>query len=213
MRTTNCLTTMLALALIAACSPSSSTSSALSGHDDNGTHGDCTLTQGYWKNHPKAWAVSSLKLGTVTYTKEQALEILKTPVKGNGLIQLAHQLIAAKLNVAGGVPDTDIKAAIQQADALIGALVCPPVGQGELATSATAALTEKLDSFNSGKTGPGHCGDNDHGDDNDDCDSDHDTDTDGDGHCEGDQDDDEDTDTDTDEGGGGHCDHDNDNNT
>jgi len=210
MRTTRHLITTIALFLVAplvACSPQSSTSSALSGHGDNGTHGDCTLTQGYWKNHPKAWAVASLKLGTTTYTKDQLIEILKTPVKGNGLVQLAHQLIAAKLNVAGGVPDTDIKAAIQQADALIGALVCPPVGHGELATSATSALTEKLDAFNSGKTGPGHCGDNEHGDDDGTCDEDSDTDTDGDGQCEGDQDDD--TDTDTDEHGD-HCDHDDD---
>lgn len=35
---------------------------------------------GYWKNHPEAWPVSSLKLGTVSYTKTQLLQILNTDV-------------------------------------------------------------------------------------------------------------------------------------
>src|SRR5215208_6110995 len=61
---------------------------------------DCTLTQGYWKNHPKAWPVSELALGSVTYTKAQALTVFGQPVDGNGLISLAHQLMASKLNVA-----------------------------------------------------------------------------------------------------------------
>src|SRR5688572_23676843 len=60
----------------------------------------CTLTQGYWKNHPEAWPVASLELGSVTYSKAQLLSIFRTPVSGNGLVSLAHQLIAAKLNVA-----------------------------------------------------------------------------------------------------------------
>ena len=210
MRITKYLLVALCAAPLAACSSQTSTTSQLSGHGDNGTHGDCTLTQGYWKNHPKAWTVTSLRLGSVTYTKDELIAILETPVKGNGLIQLSHQLIAAKLNIAGGVSDASIKVEIQAADALIGSLVCPPKGQGELAASATAELTGKLDAFNSGKTGPGHCGDNehgdnDHGDDNSDCDSDSDTDTDGDGVCEGDHDDDVDTDHDSDHGD--HCDH------
>lgn len=123
----------------------------------------CTLTQGYWKNHggtgpqADAWPVNNLTLGSVNYTQAQLLAILKTPVKGNGLISLAHQLIAAKLNVAAGADDTDIATAISNADALIGALVIPPVGSGSLSTSATSSLTGALADFNEGTTGPGHC--------------------------------------------------------
>jgi cysteine-rich repeat protein len=120
---------------------------------------DCTFTQGYWKNHPAAWPVSSLTLGTVSYSKEQLLAIFHTPVKGNGLISLAHQLIAAKLNVAAGATPAAVSASIASADALIGSLVAPPVGSGSLATGATSSLTGALDSFNNGVTGPGHCGD------------------------------------------------------
>src|SRR3989344_377587 len=60
---------------------------------------NCTLTQGYWKNHPDSWPVSSLILGTTVYTKAQLLTIFGQPVAGNGLVSLAHQLIAAKLNI------------------------------------------------------------------------------------------------------------------
>src|SRR5258705_5036 len=60
---------------------------------------NCTYTQGYWKNHPNAWPVTSLTLGTVNYTKAQLIQILEEDVNGNGLISLAHQLIAALLNI------------------------------------------------------------------------------------------------------------------
>src|SRR4051812_12086632 len=52
----------------------------------------CTLTQGYWKNHPSAWPVTSLTLGSVSYNQTQLLAILHKPVQGNGLVSLAHQL-------------------------------------------------------------------------------------------------------------------------
>jgi cysteine-rich repeat protein len=120
---------------------------------------DCTLTQGYWKNHPQAWAVTSLKLGNLSYNQTQLLAIFNTPVKGNGLIDLAHQLIAAKLNVAQGASASSISGAIAAADSLIGSLVVPPIGTGSLKTGATSALTGALDGYNSGATGPGHCGD------------------------------------------------------
>lgn len=117
----------------------------------------CTLTQGYWKNHPDAWPVGSLLLGSVSYTKAQLLTILKTPVKGNGLISLSHQLIAAKLNIASGASSASIASTIVSADALIGSKVVPPVGSGFLSPSSTSSLTSALDNYNSGITGPGHC--------------------------------------------------------
>jgi len=125
----------------------------------------CTLTQGFWKTHgPNAkgnntnqWDLTTITLGTVNYTQAQAQAIFETPVAGNGLISLAHQLIAAKLNIANGANGSTIAATIAAADALIGSMVVPPVGGGFLAPSATSALTEALDDFNTGVTGPGHC--------------------------------------------------------
>ena len=119
--------------------------------------GGCTLTQGFWKNHPESWPVSSLTLGSVTYTEAQLLAILHEPVAGNGLISLAHQLIAAKLNIASGADPTDIQADVTAADALIDGLVVPPVGSGFLLPSDTSSLVSALTDFNEGDTGPGHC--------------------------------------------------------
>jgi hypothetical protein len=118
----------------------------------------CTYTIGYWKNHPDAWPVASLKLGSVTYTKAELLSILKQPVKGNGLVALAHQLIGAKLNVAKGADSTAIATTISSADALIGNLRVPPVGSDSLKPAQTSELAGKLDAYNNGVTGPGHCG-------------------------------------------------------
>jgi len=125
----------------------------------NGADANCTFTQGYWKNHEDEWPVSALTLGSVSYTAAQLLAILQQPVQGNGLISLAHQLIATKLNLAMGADPTDVAAAVVAADALIGALVVPPVGGGFIAPSTTSAVTEILDDFNNGIIGPGHCDD------------------------------------------------------
>ncbi|KUG07635.1 hypothetical protein [Solirubrum puertoriconensis] len=117
----------------------------------------CTYTQGYWKNHPNNWPVSTLTLGNGTYSKDQLLEILKTPVKGNGLISLAHQLIAAKLNAANCNGTSPVTSTISQADRLIGGLVVG--GSGYLSPSSTSALTDRLDRYNNGLLGTPHCGD------------------------------------------------------
>lgn len=120
---------------------------------------NCTYTQGYWKNHPNAWPVSSLTLGTVSYTKTQLLQIFNQPAAGNGLLSLAHQLIAAKLNVAQGASlPGSVLTAITNADALIGNKVAPPIGAGSLSPGSSSALTQTLDDYNNGITGPGHCG-------------------------------------------------------
>lgn len=115
-------------------------------HDD---HHECIHSQGYWKNHSSAWPVSSMKLGTVIYTKAQLLLIMNKPAAGNGIVSLAHQLIAAKLNVlSGAIPSTLIAGAINTADALIGNKVIPPVGAGYLPPSVTSHLTDDLEEFN-----------------------------------------------------------------
>jgi hypothetical protein len=118
---------------------------------------DCTYTQGYWKNHPASWPVASLVLGSVSYTRAQLLQILDLTVVGNGMVSLAHQLIAAKLNICDGSDATVAAAAIASADALVGSLVAPPVGSGSLPTSQVSTLTQTLDDYNNGAAGPGHC--------------------------------------------------------
>jgi hypothetical protein len=109
----------------------------------------CPKTQGFWKNHPEAWPVTSLTIGTVTYTQEQLLAILNTPVRGNGLISLAHQVIAADLNLLSGSTNTPAGGvALSSANTLIDGLVIPPIGSGFLDPSITSGLTSAIDQFN-----------------------------------------------------------------
>jgi hypothetical protein len=131
----------------------------------------CTFTQGYWKTHgpdacrtgnnsnewPASVQANGLTLGSTAYTADQLCSILNTPASGNGLLSLAHQLIAAKLNIANGADPSAIQSEINDADALIGALVVPPVGGGFLAPGATSTLVQALTAYNEGVTGPGHC--------------------------------------------------------
>src|SRR5689334_18924688 len=120
---------------------------------------NCTFTLGYWKTHAEAWPVGSLTLGTVVYGQADLLAILNQPASGNGLLILMHQLIAAKLNVQNGADPSAIGGDIVAADALIGALVPPPLGSDSLAPSSVNTLATTLDGFNNGLIGPGHCAD------------------------------------------------------
>lgn len=131
-----------------AASPYGSTSSFETSHHDDDE--DCVHSEGHWKSHPEKWPVSSMRLGTVVYTKTQLRAILDRSARGNGLVSLAHELIAAKLNVLGGAqasPKT--LQAINAADALIGARVIPPIGNGFLNPDHSNYTTDDLERFNS----------------------------------------------------------------
>lgn len=122
----------------------------------------CTHTQGYWKTHgptptgnnTNQWHTGGFKLGTTYYTAAQLQTILNTPVKGNGLISLAHQLIAAKLNIINGAYAGPISTVIAQADALING---QPILTGYLSPSSTSALTDALAKYNEGQSGVPSC--------------------------------------------------------
>lgn len=103
----------------------------------------CVLGQGYWKNHPDQWPVTQLQLGNVTYNQQQLLSILNQPVRGNGLVSLAYQEIAAKLNIATGADGSCIQSTLTAADALIGNLVIPPVGDGSLRPTSYQRVLEQ----------------------------------------------------------------------
>src|SRR5262249_3957510 len=79
----------------------------------------CPESPGFWQNHPEAWPVTSLTLGSQTYTQAQLLTILTTPVKGDASLILADQLIAAKLNIAHGSNPASVSATITDADSLL----------------------------------------------------------------------------------------------
>jgi hypothetical protein len=119
--------------------------------------GVCPLTQGYWKNHSNAWPVNSLVLGSQTYTKAELLNILNTPVGGDASLNLAHQLIAAKLNIAAGSDPTPIASTIAHADSLLAMFsgklpyhVAPSSSIGQMMVSDA----NTLDNYNNGNLTP-----------------------------------------------------------
>jgi len=73
-----------------------------------------------------------LQLGNRTYNRQELQSILRQPPRGNGLVQLAHQEIAAKLNIANGADGSCVAQVLAATDASIGNLVIPPVGNGYL---------------------------------------------------------------------------------
>ena len=118
----------------------------------------CPLSQGYWKNHADFWPVEDLLLGDNSYTKEQLLELLNMPVKGDASLILAKQLIAAKLNIANGGASDPVAGTIIHADDLIGTdlipmKIKPSKSLGKLMTSDASMLDE----YNNGELTPEAC--------------------------------------------------------
>ena len=110
----------------------------------------CTYTQGYWKNHPSAWPAGYSPNATFFSSGKTWLEVLWTPPRGDEYYILAHQYIAAVLNVANGATAPDsVQAAIDAATAYF---------QGASASrDQVLAWADTLAQFNEGYLGPGHC--------------------------------------------------------
>jgi hypothetical protein len=121
---------------------------------------NCVRTQGYWKTHPEAWS-GPITIAGISYTQAQLLSIFNTPAAGNGLLSLAHQLIAAKINIQSGADGSAVAATLAAAEVLIagscGANGIPPIGTCYIHPSATSGYTEALDDYNNGASGVPHC--------------------------------------------------------
>ena len=119
---------------------------------------DCTRTQGYWKTHPRDWPVEEITIGGILYTKEQAIDILKTPVKEDMTIAMFYQLVAAKLNVYNGATYECIDQTIIDADDW---MTVNPLGSGVEASSEAwefgEPLKDLLDDYNNGLMCASHC--------------------------------------------------------
>ena len=122
----------------------------------------CARTQGYWKNHPDAWPVDveEITIGGITYTKDDAIDILKTPVKKDMSIAMFYQLVAAKLNVLNGCESSCIEDTIKDADTW---MAKHPVESNVKASSDAWAegepLKDMLDDYNNGLLCASHCTD------------------------------------------------------
>jgi len=90
-------------------------------------------------------------LGSVQYTNAQLESILQSPVKGDASIALAHQLIAANLNIDAGTDATPIQSVLSDANSLLGGGTVP---EGIAPSSTLGQQMENdesiLDDFNNG---------------------------------------------------------------
>lgn len=121
----------------------------------------CTLTQGYWKTHASGKKYDERWDGMQNadfYASGQTyLEVLKTaPKGGNAYYILAHQFIAAKLNMKEASSTPEVTAAFEHAEAYFSA----NTPENPYETVERAQLVEWADTlaaYNEGKIGPGHC--------------------------------------------------------
>jgi hypothetical protein len=123
----------------------------------------CVLSQGYWKNHPNSWPVTSLTLGGVTYTEADLINLLDTPTGGDASLVLGHQLIAGLLNVANGAQASGLDSVIAQSQSWMaanrGSHSALPYGVSASSTAGQQAtsLSTVLDQYNNGQL-PATCG-------------------------------------------------------
>ncbi len=130
--------------------------------------GGCTLTQGYWKTHSllgpapydDAWlAIGPLGAATPFFSSGKTwYQVLWTPPSGgNVYLQLAHQYIAAKLNILNGASTTPaVNAAIAYAEAFFPGKT-PATSLTNAVKNTVRGHASTLDKYNNGLIGPGHC--------------------------------------------------------
>ena len=131
--------------------------------------GGCTLTPGYWKTHSQdgpapydtTWAV--IGEDTTFYLSGQSYYVVlwMTPERGNAYYILAHQFIAAKLNIAKGasVP-SNVQTAITASTNLFNTYTPAYIGAlkgGDELRAQFISIASVLDAYNNGIIGPGHC--------------------------------------------------------
>jgi hypothetical protein len=119
--------------------------------------GACPLTQGFWKTHPEEWPVTSLTLGSQTYTQAELLSILNTAITSNVSLVLARQLIAAKLNVANGADSAPISGTLANADTLLSGFTGKLPYKVKTSSATGQAMVNNaaiLDDYNNGSLTP-----------------------------------------------------------
>lgn len=128
----------------------------------------CTLTQGFWKTHsargPAPYSSGWQALGvdeenTLFFNSGSSwYTVFWTAPRGNAFYNLAHQYMAAKLNVLNGASSVpDVVAALAGAESLFSGLAAGSTTLTEAQRTDALAWASTLDAFNNGAIGPGHC--------------------------------------------------------
>jgi len=117
----------------------------------------CVLTQGFWKTHPNAWPAGYSPSSTFFLSEKTWLEVLWTAPRGDAYYILAHQYIAAVLNVANGAtPPAEVSDVIDAATAWFGSH-SPGVPASSPEGQTLIQWAEVLEAFNEGMMGVPHC--------------------------------------------------------
>ena len=125
----------------------------------------CSLTQGYWKTHSKygpapydsTWALIGENTPFFISGKTWYQVINQPPAGGNAYYILAHQYIAARLNIAAGTGSTAaVNAALAGANTFFG-LYTPSSTLSATVRAQAIAYAGTLGDYNEGDIGPGHC--------------------------------------------------------
>lgn len=135
--------------------------------------GGCTSTQGYWQTHNESfrggapaddtWEELGPDAEQTEFfdSGETYFDVIWAPVKGNKAMSLAHQYIAAELNLlAGASMPSDVQDAFDAATDYFTANAINdefPVVKGD--GGDLSDWHETLTAYNEGDLGPGHCDD------------------------------------------------------
>ncbi len=117
----------------------------------------CVLSQGFWKTHPNAWPAGHDPDASFFSSGKTWLEVLWTAPRGDAYFILAHQYIAAALNVAAGaVMPSDVQDAFNDATDWFNTHN-PGVPASSSDGQTAIHLAEILAAFNEGMKGVPHC--------------------------------------------------------
>ncbi|MCC9168837.1 hypothetical protein [Pontibacter harenae] len=131
----------------------------------------CTRTQGYWKTHsqsgPAPYDATWSKIGpaaekTPFFNSGMSyIQIMQKPVQGNGYYNLAHQYIAAKLNMYTAYASDEVMNAFNQATTLLSnhSSNVVAVKSNKKLNAEFVKLAGILDAYNNGNLGTAHCDD------------------------------------------------------
>lgn len=121
----------------------------------------CTLTPGYWKTHSiygparpadETWNLLPNGPDTAFFGFGMSyIEVLWMAPRGDACKILAHAYIAAELNQLNGADTSAIADDLAEAAAVLSD--CP----GQTKRTKITALAGRIDRYNNGLTGPGHC--------------------------------------------------------
>jgi HYR domain len=117
----------------------------------------CPHNDRFWGQHPGAWPVNSLGLGSQVYSPSQLQPLLRTTIPSDASMALAAQLIAASLNTANGSDPRPICNELAQANAILAGFTGKLPFRVSLTSAAGRAMMElatRLNGYNNGMLTP-----------------------------------------------------------